>query len=312
MKGSNSRTIGISVIVPVHNEEKNIEKCLTSVYNYKPQPNINFHLYIVLNGCTDNSESIVNRFANNKSDVTVLNFKWGHKARAVNQALNLIKDTDICVILDADTIISENYIQRLEDNFSRKEVHVVGADYSPDLTKLSMESYLYKYEVVEHTVRLLHPSPIPIGRFIAFYKSDFMQLPEDIHSEDSFIALDAWIRFGKEAVLIDKSITSNYYPAKTWGDLINQRTRWIQGTSQLLSKYPYIKKAVDEKDEILKESMPQSLQLGFEKLKSIGISEEETKKLLFIMQVVIKENASMSERLITDDGRWVANTTTKS
>ena len=53
----------ISVIIPAYNEEKYITKCLNSLIeqNYD-----DFEIIVVLNNCTDNTESIVNGFKNVK------------------------------------------------------------------------------------------------------------------------------------------------------------------------------------------------------------------------------------------------------
>ena len=49
----------ISVIIPIHNGEKTLERSLKSVIDQTYQ---DFEIITVLNNCTDNSESICKKF----------------------------------------------------------------------------------------------------------------------------------------------------------------------------------------------------------------------------------------------------------
>ena len=52
----------VSIIIPAHNEEKFIAKCLESI---KKQSYKNIETIVVCNGCTDNTTAVARRFTEN-------------------------------------------------------------------------------------------------------------------------------------------------------------------------------------------------------------------------------------------------------
>jgi glycosyltransferase involved in cell wall biosynthesis len=61
---------GISFIVRVRNEEKNIEECIRSLFNLTIPHEIN----IILHCCTDNTESIVKRLSEENSNINIYKY----------------------------------------------------------------------------------------------------------------------------------------------------------------------------------------------------------------------------------------------
>src|SRR5690554_6646610 len=97
--------IKISVIVPVYNTEKYLEKCISSVLN---QNYDNFELILVNDGSTDNSYEICNHFAQKDKRVIVLNQQ--------NQGVSTARNAGIkkaigewCCFVDSDDWIEPNY-----------------------------------------------------------------------------------------------------------------------------------------------------------------------------------------------------------
>ncbi len=65
----------ISIIVPVHNSERFLEKCITSILN---QSYVNFELLLVLSGeMNDDSEKICTQFANKDGRIRILKASLG-------------------------------------------------------------------------------------------------------------------------------------------------------------------------------------------------------------------------------------------
>ena len=97
----------ISVIIPAHNEEKYITRCLQSIRLAQQQISTPVEIIVVLNRCSDRTEAIAR----------------GYEARTIiEDARNLsrIRNTgvkassgDIIVTIDADSWMSENMLQEV-------------------------------------------------------------------------------------------------------------------------------------------------------------------------------------------------------
>ena len=67
----------LSVIVPAYNEEKRIRKTLDIIYQYLIQKTFTWELLIVLDGPTDNTISVIKKFAEGKQHIRWIDRKDG-------------------------------------------------------------------------------------------------------------------------------------------------------------------------------------------------------------------------------------------
>lgn len=93
----------ISVIIPAHNEEEYIEKTLDSLLKNK----IHIELVAVCDSCSDKTRDIIEKYTDLVFDV---NFKNVAKSRNFGFSKS---SGDILVFLDADTIVSDNYLHEI-------------------------------------------------------------------------------------------------------------------------------------------------------------------------------------------------------
>lgn len=91
----------ISVIIPAHNEENYISKTIESLKKNK----IPFELIIICDSCTDGTKEIASKYTNLVYEV---NFKNVSKTRNFGVTKS---SGDILFFLDADTMVSENYLE---------------------------------------------------------------------------------------------------------------------------------------------------------------------------------------------------------
>lgn len=117
----------LSVIIPVYNEAKTLLKVLEKVYNYQI-PKVKKFLVIVESNSTDNSRKLVQSFAQDKGDVTViLEDKPQGKGHAVRAGLAQAKG-DIILIQDADMEYEvSDYDRVLEPLLQGKTKFVLGS-----------------------------------------------------------------------------------------------------------------------------------------------------------------------------------------
>lgn len=108
MKKENEQEL-ISVIIPVYNVEKYLEKCLNSVIN---QTYKNIEIILIDDGSTDKSGTICEKFSHMYNNITMYQTKNNGAAAARNLGIRKAKGDYICFV-DSDDEIKERYIEYL-------------------------------------------------------------------------------------------------------------------------------------------------------------------------------------------------------
>jgi len=116
----------VSVLVPMRNEEKNAQKCLTSLGNqlYK-----NYEILVLNDNSTDNTAAILEQIAKEDSRVKVVNGKplpedWYGKPFALHQLSSHAKG-DILLFTDADTEHSPESISWAVTNMQNLKIDMI-------------------------------------------------------------------------------------------------------------------------------------------------------------------------------------------
>ena len=99
----------VSVIIPVYNVEKYLEKCLDSVLS---QTFKNLEIILVDDGSTDGSSKIIDTYSLKDSRIKVIHKENGGVSSARNKGLEVATGEYVCFI-DSDDIIEENFIEEL-------------------------------------------------------------------------------------------------------------------------------------------------------------------------------------------------------
>lgn len=128
----------ISVIIPVYNTEKYIEKCLDSIYNQKMK---DIEIIIVNDGSKDNSDTIIQKWIEkNKENIQIKYLKKenGGLSDSRNFAIPYVTGEYISFI-DSDDYIDKNLYSNLEKYMNEKI----------DLIKFKMQTVDEKGEILE-------------------------------------------------------------------------------------------------------------------------------------------------------------------
>lgn len=112
------------IIIPAHNEEKNILPCLESLKNQTFQ---DFKCVIVNDGSTDKTQEIVEKFLENNLKFRIYNLKLskhepGAKVvRTFNKGLETenLENFDVVCKFDADIIFPENYLEKINEVYEK-------------------------------------------------------------------------------------------------------------------------------------------------------------------------------------------------
>ena len=112
------------IIIPTHNEEKNILFCLESL---KKQTFRDYKIVVVNDGSTDQTQNIVNEFAAAHPDFEIKNLeKSEHQpgakvVRTFNKGLEVVdfEEFDVVCKFDADIIFPENYLGKINEIYEK-------------------------------------------------------------------------------------------------------------------------------------------------------------------------------------------------
>ena len=107
----------VSIVVPVYNVEKYIEKCLDSIIN---QSFSNIEIILVDDGSTDNSGKICDIYEKKDTRIKVIHKKNGGLSDARNYGIEVATGEFISFI-DSDDYIEENMIERLYESCKKDE-----------------------------------------------------------------------------------------------------------------------------------------------------------------------------------------------
>lgn len=108
--------MGVSAIIPIHNEETVLRRVLESVNRQSRRPD---ELILVLDSCTDGSEAIARASTANVILVNVCNMAAAILA-GIPQASH-----EIIVLFDGNTLVPSDYVARLLDVFQRSHADLV-------------------------------------------------------------------------------------------------------------------------------------------------------------------------------------------
>ena len=108
-----NKKVTLSIIVPVYNGEKSIEKCINTILNMKSIDNI--EVIAVDDGSTDNTKEILNKLkkCNNNLKVITSNNKGVSSAR--NEGIYKSNGEWLCFV-DSDDIIEQTYLKDFDLN----------------------------------------------------------------------------------------------------------------------------------------------------------------------------------------------------
>jgi len=111
------KDIKFAVIIPAHNEEDNIARCVNSLKSCCK--NYGFNIFVVADNCSDNTSLI----AKNTGAEVLERFSETERGKgyALKFSFDYLKSEDYFayIIVDADTVVEENFIEIIGNRFSQ-------------------------------------------------------------------------------------------------------------------------------------------------------------------------------------------------
>ncbi|HEM5150953.1 TPA: glycosyltransferase family 2 protein, partial [Streptococcus suis] len=175
----------VTVIIPVFNAEKSIEKCYNSIQKQTFQ---DYEILLVNDGSTDNTESLLATIAKSDSKVRVINKKNEGVAVTRNFAVLEAKGKYI-LFMDNDDFIDPDYIEKFYNAISGKKLDVVVGGYR----RVSEEKTLFEVSLKKDS----WSKYTTISPWAKIYRKDFiidneLQFLDYIIGEDVYFNLQVY------------------------------------------------------------------------------------------------------------------------
>ena len=230
----------VSVVIPMHNEAKNISACLNSVLNSRYNNKI--EIICVDDGSVDNTVNVVKKLRKKHKNIKLISEEHKGKVHALNVGV-LATKYDYIMTVDADTTLDKKFMSEVIKPFSNKNV---GATNGIILIHNEM-NLLGTFEKVEyHLNNLIRNSFSKVlgngiwffGAAACFNKKILKKaglFSASVLTEDMDISLSIY-KLGYQVITVENAI---YYtnPNSTLLELVNQRMRWFYGGLQSVKKH---------------------------------------------------------------------------
>ncbi len=235
----------VSVLIPMHNEEKVANLVLNSIINvYYPEDKI--EIIPINDHSTDKTKDILEKYSKNYPQIKPLHIydnKTKGKQNIINKAVD-IATGEIIVIYDADYIIPKGQIRDLVTFFIDPSVGAVMGKVIPFNTNnnlltlfLTMERSA-GYQIDQQARYNLDLIPQYGGTVGAFRRDLFIELGKfdsNILAEDTELTFKLYIN-GYKVAYANRLEAYEEVP-ETWEARAKQLRRWSRGHNQVMFKY---------------------------------------------------------------------------
>lgn len=147
----------ISVIVPVYNVEKYIDKCINSIIN---QTYKNLEIILVDDGSPDNCGNICDEYSKKDNRIIVIHKENGGVSSARNIGIKNAKGKWITFV-DSDDWIENDYVEKLSKIGIQNKAEVVlcgyNRIYNNDKQPINAIGEIKDYNSYEYLIKTLNP-----------------------------------------------------------------------------------------------------------------------------------------------------------
>lgn len=249
----------VSIIMPVYNSEKYIERAIKSVIK---QTYKNWELIIVNDGSTDSSKQICEKYSRNDKRIKVINKNNEGVSIARNYGINNSQGKYI-MFLDSDDFYEENMIEEMYKIMTINEVDIVKANYKIinkdkiiNNKEYIIEKLYNKQDITKELIDLLLTEKIHCYLWLLMLKREIVvNFNSKLHIfEDANFYLETFIK--AKSIYITKQCLYNYNKGNinslTQKNIRKNIENMIIADKELkqtLKKYNYLtKKNIDKLD----------------------------------------------------------------
>lgn len=239
----------ISVIIPVYNAEKTLEKCVLSVLN---QDFSDFELLLIDDGSADNSFALCQRFSENDSRIISVRRENSGAAATRNFGIDKANGEYLCFI-DSDDYIEQGALSFMYSLAKAENADVLMCGYNmvngSSVSKIYAESGVYKGSEINSRICEIKSKNLIDSPCNKLYKTEFvrknnLKMPENEIFEDTDFNLRI-LKYAPKYVISNKcfynyvlhmgSVTRKFNPKKL--EFIKSRARLLKECTSGLEKY---------------------------------------------------------------------------
>jgi biofilm PGA synthesis N-glycosyltransferase PgaC len=225
----------VSIIIPTHNGARFVAGKLESVLALR-YPHFLMDILVVSDGSTDETESIVERFAS--QGVRLLSIPRGGKCMALNAGISH-STNEILVLTDVRQKLAPDSLQALIGCFADPSVGVVSGNLLIRQGASSDEVSTGLYWRYENWIRRNLSSLDSIfgatGPFYAMRRELTVPLPQDILLDDMYLPLACFFRGYR--LIVESRAEAFDYPTSREIEF-KRKVRTLAGNYQILRAYP--------------------------------------------------------------------------
>lgn len=135
----------VSVIIPVYNVEKYLNRCVDSVIN---QTYKNLEIILVDDGSPDNCSRLCDEYAEKDDRVNVIHKENGWLSSARNAGMDIMTG-DYVTFIDSDDYVKENMIERMVELMKEHNADVVQVGYCSDENEFYNDKTDFSEKIIE-------------------------------------------------------------------------------------------------------------------------------------------------------------------
>lgn len=223
----------VTVLIPVYNAEKTIQKTIQSILCQKYSGQI--HLIVIDDGSTDGSLELLKSIGDN-CKITILEVCHKGKSYALNEGLRHTT-TDYVITVDSDTYLHPLAIKNIMKKLRASDEKVVATagtifvqnDRKNFITKLQQWDYTLGIFGVKMYQGNYNSTLVAQGAFSAYVTKEVKKIGgwqpcvgEDIVLTWNLLSKGNQVNFAKDAIAFTEV-------PETFKDLLKQRKRWARG-----------------------------------------------------------------------------------
>lgn len=235
-----SQLLGITMLVPAHNEQKTIKKCVISLLQ-QGYPKLT--VLVVDDGSTDATPKIVKALARRHKNVKYLGKKHSGKAASLNFGLRRVK-TEVFGFIDSDTYLSSGALHNMVSYFRDEKTASVTVCIKPSKTL----NFVQKIQRVEYMISAFTRKLLSMINSVyytpgcAIYRTNIVREVGGFDENNLTEDLEIGLRLKNSGYRIENTIEKFAYTEvpSTFRDLFHQRMRWYRGYIHNTRKYKHM------------------------------------------------------------------------
>jgi cellulose synthase/poly-beta-1,6-N-acetylglucosamine synthase-like glycosyltransferase len=234
-----SSSFTFAVLIPAHNEELCVARCIESCLNQTRKPD---QIIVVNDGSTDGTLAELKKFES-KIEIVNIPVATGNKSRAQEIGLQYVQ-SDVFIVTDGDTVLDKNFIEQIECTFIRHPnaaavagyVHGSSFNYLTAIREIDYVIGQDFYKLAQSYLNYIYVIAGCAGAFkTKLFTDGLVKIEHDTLTED----LDFTFKIHRLGLPIHFNMKAVCYTQDphTLHSYVNQMRRWYAGGWQNLRKH---------------------------------------------------------------------------